>query len=382
MKKLAKSLWLLFAQVFTALAAAGLAAAVFWPGGRGADSYHRAVARALPAVVSVYRRDDAGRRNGTDAGAGAGVIVRADGRILTAYHLVATAAEVEVGLPDGGRHRAEALAVDPEIDLAVLQIQTARELAALPFADDADLRAGDVVFAIGNPFGLRRTATMGIVSDAGRRGLGLHQVERFIQTDAAFNPGSSGGPLVNTRGELVGINSAVFSRRERAGGSGRNGWDGAGAAHGIGFAVPAGLARSAAARLLDENDDGAADNAYDDGDDGYGGDGQTDDNGGAEEEAAGSAAAELARFGVRLRELPPRLREEIYGALATGEAPVAGRVRPGSPAARLGLQTGDLLLTADGTAVAGTDDGGRLTTAEELIILRGEVRLTLTRTGR
>ena len=341
MKNTAKSLWLLFAQAFTVVAAAGLAAALFWPRGWFPDSYSRAVERALPAVVSVYRRVDGVRRGGTDDSAGAGVIVRADGRILTAYHLVATAEEVEVGLPDGRRHIADVLGVDPEIDLAVLQINAASDLAALPFADDDALRPGDVVFAIGNPFGLRRTATMGIVSDVGRRGLGLHQVERFIQTDAAFNPGSSGGPLVNARGELVGINSAVFSRRERAGE----------AAHGIGFAVPAGLARAAQERLLNGGD--------------------------VAEDREGE---KWRKFGVEARKLPPRLREEIYGMLAPGDTPVAGRVRPNSDADELGLKTGDIILAVDNADISGEGEIPSLSGVREMIVLRGSGRLTLTRT--
>ena len=341
MKKTAKSLWLLFAQAFTVMAAAGLAAAAFWPPGLAPDSYRGAVARALPSVVSVYRRNDDTRVGAADSGAGAGVIVRGDGRILTSYHLVAAAEVVEVGLPDGARHIADVLGVDPEIDLAVLKINAASELEALPYADDSSLRPGDVVFAIGNPFGLRRTATMGIVSDIGRRGLGLHQVERFIQTDAAFNPGSSGGPLVNARGELVGINSAVFSRRRE------------GTAQGIGFAVPAGLARSAQERLLNED--------------------------GANSEESGETREEWEEeFGVQIRKLPPRLREEIYGILAPGDSPVVARVRPESAAADLGLRAGDILLATDGEPVSGEEEIPALSQIREIVILRGNGRLTLT----
>ena len=272
------------------------------------------------------------------------MIVRGDGRILTSYHLVAAAEAVEVGLPDGARHSANVLGVDPEIDLAVLQINAASELAALPFAADSALRAGDVVFAIGNPFGLRRTATMGIVSDVGRRGLGLHQVERFIQTDAAFNPGSSGGPLVNARGELVGINSAVFSRRREGGGS----------AHGIGFAVPAGLALAAQERLLAEETEGEG-----------------------VQDSEGEERGEGEMFGVRIRKLPPRLREEIYGAVSSGDSPVVGRVRPGSEAEGVGFRAGDVLLAVDGAAVSGEEDLPLLSGAREFSVLRGRGRTIL-----
>ena len=335
MKNAAKSLWLLFAQAFTVLAAAGLAAAMLAPRGEAPDSYRAAVARALPSVVSVYRRGEGARAGADASGAGAGVIVQEDGRILTSYHLVAAAEAVEVGLPDGARHSASVLGVDPEIDLAVLQINAARELAALPFAEDAALRAGDVVFAIGNPFGLRRTATMGIVSDVGRRGLGLHQVEQFIQTDAAFNPGSSGGPLVNARGELVGINSAVFSQRREGG-----------AAHGIGFAVPAGLAFAAQERLLAR-------------------------------EAATGKEEDAEAFGVRVRKLPPRLREEIYGAFSFEDAPVVGRVRPGSAAERAGFRAGDVLLRVDGARVSEEEDLPLFLGAREFLVLRGNGRTVL-----
>jgi serine protease Do len=166
---------------------------------------------------------------------GSGVIVTADGYILTNNHVVDGADEVKVSLAnDRKRYDAKVVGRDPKTDIAVLKVDGA-DFSYVAFADSDKLEVGDVVLAVGNPFGLGQTVTMGIVSATGRRGLGIEEYEDFIQTDAAINPGNSGGALVDAEGRLVGINTAIFSRT--------------GGNQGIGFAVPANLARNVMERI-------------------------------------------------------------------------------------------------------------------------------------
>ncbi|PLC55575.1 2-alkenal reductase [Pollutimonas nitritireducens] len=214
---------------------------------RGAEvSYANAVAVATPAVVNVYTskhinvpvvplpsdpelkryfRDMPGfirRKEATSLGSG--VVVRSDGYILTNYHVIEAADAIDVGLSDGRQAPAELVGADPESDLAVLKINLPK-LSAIAFNGDHQVRIGDVVLAIGNPFGVGQTTTMGIVSALGRNRLGINIYENFIQTDAAINPGNSGGALIDTTGRLVGINTAIYSET--------------GGSLGIGFAIPA-----------------------------------------------------------------------------------------------------------------------------------------------
>lgn len=171
-------------------------------------------------------------------GLGSGVIVSAEGHILTANHVIEGADEIMISLGgEGGKeYRAEKIGGDPGTDIAVLKIQ-AEGLQPMTLANSDLVKAGDVVLAIGNPFGLRQTVTMGIVSAVGRGGMGIVDYENFIQTDAAINVGNSGGALIDSMGRLVGINSAIFSR------SGGN--------QGIGFAVPSNLARSVMEKIFE-----------------------------------------------------------------------------------------------------------------------------------
>jgi len=171
-----------------------------------------------------------------EEGLGSGVIVSVDGYILTANHVVDGADDVKVGLASGGKEfTAKVIGTDKATDVAVLKID-ATDLPAIAITDSDKLEVGDVVLAIGNPFGVGQTVTMGIVSALGRKSLGINRYENFIQTDAAINPGNSGGALVDAEGRLVGINTAIFSR------SGGN--------EGIGFVVPVNLARSVMERLI------------------------------------------------------------------------------------------------------------------------------------
>lgn len=207
----------------------------------GITSFAPAVRRALPAVVSVYTTKEIRRPRNEDPflerffgerfrmrperqlGLGSGVIANPEGYVLTNYHVVQAADEILVSLADGRRVQAKVVGADPETDLAVLRID-APNLPAIAFGRSEDLAIGDVVLAIGNPFDVGQTVTMGIVSALGRKGLDLNLYESFIQTDAAINQGNSGGALIDTQGNLVGINAAIYS--------------GTGMSIGIGFAIP------------------------------------------------------------------------------------------------------------------------------------------------
>ena len=216
-------------------------------------SYSDGAKRATPAVVSIvtskqtrlppnhpwlddplFKRYFGDKLPGSKAPSqrapsmGSGVIVRADGIVLTNYHVVEAAKEIEVVLADGRTAQAKVIGGDPETDLAVLKIEL-NELPTLNFANVDDARVGDVVLAIGNPFGVGQTVTMGIISALGRSQLGINTFENYIQTDAAINPGNSGGALVDSSGRLLGINTAIYSR--------------SGGSLGIGFAIPTSTAK-------------------------------------------------------------------------------------------------------------------------------------------
>ncbi len=218
------------------------------PAAAAAGSLAAAAKRAAPAVVSIAaskapqanpHADDPwfrfffGQRGAPPGmepqrGLGSGVIVSAEGYLITNHHVVEGADEIEVLLADGRQAQAKVVGTDPETDVALLKISLPK-LPAVTFGNSEQLQVGDAVLAIGNPFGVGQTVTSGIVSALDRRGLGLNTFENFIQTDAAINPGNSGGALVDTSGNLVGINTAIFSR--------------SGGSLGIGFAIPAATAR-------------------------------------------------------------------------------------------------------------------------------------------
>jgi serine protease DegQ len=217
-----------------------------------AGSLSAAVSRAAPAVVSVsatkpgarnphesdpwYRYFFGDRSPGdVQRGVGSGVIVSPQGYLLTNNHVVEGASEIEVGLKDGREAKARLIGTDPDTDVAVLKIDLER-LPSITLGDVEALRVGDLVLAIGNPFNVGQTVTSGIVSALGRNQLGLSTFENFIQTDAAINPGNSGGALVDVNGQLVGINTAIFSRT--------------GGSMGIGFAIPVDLARQVMEDLI------------------------------------------------------------------------------------------------------------------------------------
>lgn len=223
----------------------------------GPASYASAVERAAPAVVNIYTttifetrahpltRDplfrnffnlpSEPRRKRMESSLGSGVVVSGNGYILTNHHVVAGADDIVVELKDGRVSQASVVGTDSDTDIAVLKI----EMTDLPklILTTSPGRVGDLVFAIGNPFGVGQTVTMGILSATGRNQVGVTNYENFIQTDAAINPGNSGGALINVRGELIGINTAIFTR--------------SGGSNGIGFAIPASIATDIMQELID-----------------------------------------------------------------------------------------------------------------------------------
>ena len=284
------------------------------------------VSHDLPAVVSItttrvvktssddspfmdpfFRRffgDEGDRprmpRSQKERAAGSGVIVSPDGYIVTNNHVVDHSNQITVTLSDKREFKARLVGNDARTDIAVLKID-ASGLPTLAFADSGKVRVGDYAIAIGNPFNIGQTVTFGIVSATSRGNLGIEDYEDFIQTDAAINPGNSGGALVNSKGDLIGINTAIIS----PGGGGNNG---------VGFAVPANLARRVMQDLVDK---GKVSRGY---------------------------------LGVTLQSLTPTLSsalgvKDVRGALVSD-------VKPGSPAAKAGLQSGDIVTTFNGQAVS------------------------------
>src|SRR5881296_2651641 len=233
-------------------------------------------------------------------GLGSGVIVSPDGYILTANHVVSGADEIMVGLgTDLRKFRAKKVGTDPGTDVALLKIDE-NSLPAITFADSDKARAGDIVLAIGNPFGLRQTVTMGIISAVGRGGMGIVDYENFIQTDAAINMGNSGGALVDSEGRLLGINTAIFTR------SGGN--------QGIGFAIPANLAREVMRSLRDK---GRVVRGY---------------------------------IGASVQTLTPDLADAMkLKGQPTGA--LVGELEPNAPAAKAGIKTGDLIAAVNGKKI-------------------------------
>ena len=233
---------------------------------------------------------------------GSGVIVDADqGLVVTNHHVIEQADEVLVTLTDGREFDATVVGQDPEADIAVVRIP-AENLIALSWADSDQLRVGDFVVAIGNPFGLGQTVTSGIVSALGRSGLGIEEIEDFIQTDASINPGNSGGALVNLRGELVGINTAIV------GPSGGN--------VGIGFAIPSNLAASLMQQLVSDGE------------------------------------VRRGKFGISVQELTEDL-QQVFGV---NKGVVISEVQQGSPAENSGLKRGDVLTEINDRKVTSVND--------------------------
>ena len=258
---------------------------------------------------------------------GSGVLVDADkGYILTNNHVIDRADEIRVTLRNGETHVAKLIGTDPESDIAVIQIE-ARDLQAVPLADSAKVRVGDFVVAIGNPFGLGQTVTSGIVSATGRSGLGIHGFEDFIQTDASINPGNSGGALVNLRGELVGINTAILSR------SGGN--------IGIGFAIPINMASDIMQQLV------------------------------------AHGKVERGRLGAQAQDLTSELAQAFGIKYRRGA--VVSQIETDSPADRAGLRVGDIVTEVNGKPIR---DAATLRNSIGLLRVGQEVKLVVLREGK
>ena len=229
-------------------------------------------------------------------GLGSGVVVDPKGYILTNNHVVHGADEIEVKLSDKREFKAKVVGTDPKTDLAVIKVESAEELPGAELGDSDAMEVGHWVLAIGNPFGLDQTVTAGIISAKGRSNLRVVDYEDFIQTDAAINPGNSGGPLVNLRGEVIGINTAIFTRT--------------GGYMGIGLAIPSNMAKSIMKSLIE------------------------------------TGKVTRGWLGVQIEPLTPDAAEAL--GVASTEGVLVKSVLPGTPAQAAGLQPGDVILTFDG----------------------------------
>jgi len=285
-------------------------------------SFSDGARKAMPAVVNIFtsqelkrqrhpftddplfryffgEQNDAGpqRREGL----GSGVIVSEQGYILTNHHVVESVDQIEVALSDSRKLQARVVGTDPETDLAVLKVESPK-LPAITFAKAEQLRVGDVVLAIGNPFGIGQTVTLGIVSGLGRSHLGITVFENFIQTDAAINPGNSGGALVDASGNLVGINTAIYSQT--------------GGSMGIGYAIPVSTARQVMEQIIQK---GSVTRGW-----------------------IGVGVQDITREIAESFKLPA-----VSGVLIT-------QVERGGPADRGGMKAGDILTAVNGKSVADT----------------------------
>lgn len=279
-----------------------------------ASSYRDAAKKAMPAVVNIFTSSKTAsnphqqfmddplfrhffgdqeeeEEDPSDNSLGSGVIVSDQGLILTNNHVISSADAIEVALADGRKLSAEIVGTDPESDLALLKIE-ANNLPSITFAKTDELDVGDIVFAIGNPFGVGQTITQGIVSALGRNHLGINTYENFIQTDASINPGNSGGALIDISGNLVGINSAIYSRN--------------GGSMGIGFAIPISIAKQVM------------------------------------EQIAVEGVVTRGWVGVEAQNLSTELADS-FGLSSINGALIAG-VISNSPAERAGLKAGDVLV--------------------------------------
>lgn len=268
--------------------------------------------QAKPSVVNLFPITSAGRlregpgeRTPNASGSGSGLIVDRDGHIVTNNHVIGDATEIEVRFSDHTKLIAHVVGRDPDTDLAVLKVTTDRPLSSARFGDSAGVKVGQWVLAVGNPFGLDRTVTLGVVSGIGRENINLSRYENFIQTDASINPGNSGGPLFNLRGEVIGINTAIINF-----------------AQGIGFAIPSNMAKQVIDQLL--------------------------------------AKGKVVRgwLGVGIQPLTAELAKKF--GVAEGEGVLVNEVFEKDPAALAGIKPGDVIVRIDGALVDSPNKLSRL----------------------
>lgn len=268
--------------------------------------------QAKPSVVNLFPISGAGRprESGADrtpgaSGSGSGLIVDNEGHIVTNNHVIGDALEVEVRLFDKTKLIAQVVGKDPDTDLALLKVTVDRALPFARFGDSSAVRVGQWVLAVGNPFGLDRTVTLGVVSGIGRENVNLSRYENFIQTDASINPGNSGGPLFNLRGEVIGINTAIINF-----------------AQGIGFAIPSNMTKQVIQQLI--------------------------------------ARGKVVRgwLGVGIQPLTPELAKKF--GVTEGEGILVNEVFEKDPAAEAGIKPGDIILTIDGSVVDSPNKLSRL----------------------
>jgi serine protease DegQ len=280
-----------------------------------AAGFSGAAQKVMPAVVNIYTSNEVRAQSHPfsndprfrfffgdqfddnvpqqSSSLGSGVIVSHDGYILTNHHVIEGADQIEVALADGRKASGHIIGSDPETDLAVIKIDLGSNLPAITFAHAEQSRVGDIVLAIGNPFGVGQTVTMGIVSALKRNHLGLNTFENFIQTDAAINPGNSGGALVDANGNLIGINSAIYSPN--------------GGSLGIGFAIPVSTAKKIMEQIIQ------------------------------------SGSVVRGWIGVAVQDLTPELLESFK--LGNIQGVLIAEVVRGSPADKAGVRAGDILLS-------------------------------------
>ena len=268
--------------------------------------------QAKPSVVNLFPitgtsrlREGPGERTPNASGSGSGLIVDSDGHIVTNNHVIGDAHEIEVRFSDKTKLIAHVVGKDPDTDLALLKVTTDRPLPSARFGDSAGVKVGQWVLAVGNPFGLDRTVTLGVVSGIGRENINLSRYENFIQTDASINPGNSGGPLFNLRGEVIGINTAIINF-----------------AQGIGFAIPSNMAKQVIEQLL--------------------------------------AKGKVVRgwLGVGIQPLTAELAKKF--GVAEGEGVLVNEVFEKDPAALAGIKPGDVIVRIDGAVVDSPNKLSRL----------------------
>jgi serine protease DegQ len=341
-------LWLLFAQSVTVFLAVWLVVATLkpsWLGGAQINSfvekvslreslndgrlspgsYHEAVRDSMPAVVNIFTSKKESITNSKKNGnpnspdpffnfffgekapkedprfsLGSGVLVSPEGIILTNHHVISDADEIDIALADGRKFKAQLIGSDPDTDIAVLKIEPKQLPAPITLGQIESVHVGDVVLAIGNPFGVGQTVTSGIVSALGRDHVGINTFENFIQTDAAINPGNSGGALIDTRGSLIGINTAIYSNN--------------GGSMGIGFAIPVNLAKQVMESILT------------------------------------NGSVTRGWIGVEPQNISKELAQSLNLPSNTSGVLIAG-VLEGGPADRAGIKPGDILIKVNGQEI-------------------------------